>query len=60
MVFLLGLPWGVETGLIKSCLVGVLGYSAVGDLISLSPWEAGNMFVIKLAIAARNAEWASI
>lgn len=59
MVFLLGLPWGVERGLTKLFVLGVLGVpgvpgvsgrSVTGDLRSL-PGVEGNMLVIKLAMA---------
>lgn len=59
MVFLLGLPWGVEIGLRKLFVVGVLGIpgvpgvpgrSVAGDLRSF-PGAEGNMLVIKLAMA---------
>lgn len=52
--FLLGLPWGVEMGVMKLLPVGVLGLSfwlERGTSSCLPPWLEGNKLVMKLDIA---------
>ena len=48
IVFLLGLPWGVLTGVMKLLVPPFVGVP-VGSTLSL-PWEEGKRFAIKLAM----------
>lgn len=50
IVFLLGLPCGVEMGSTKVFLAGVPGGSSSDGLVSLEPWDEGNILEMKLAI----------
>lgn len=48
---MLGLPWGVDTGVMKLFMVGVPGRSVAEELTSLLFCVEGNILDMKLAMA---------